>query len=144
MPPAVIAMVLIFFCIIGYWQSNSLLTTTIFAATIGCLIYIPQFLASVPTLEVVPPLAVGSAVGLRGFLSYILGASLGTTLFGVMVDNAGWDAGFHLLLGAAVLGIILAILTHLGVKELECKGEGFLDSSEVDARERSLQWAELK
>lgn len=56
MPPAIIAMVLIFFCIIGYWQSGSLLVTTIFAAIIGCLIYIPQFLASVQTLEVVPPL----------------------------------------------------------------------------------------
>ncbi|WP_422730655.1 hypothetical protein [Paenibacillus popilliae] len=34
------------------------------AAIIGCLIYIPQFLASVQTLEVVPPFAVGSAASM--------------------------------------------------------------------------------
>ncbi|MCG7319184.1 phosphoglycerate transporter PgtP [Brevibacillus laterosporus] len=119
MPPAIIAMVLIFFCIIGYWQSGTLFATTVFAAIIGCLIYVPQFLASVQTLEVVPPFAVGSAVGLRGFMSYILGASLGTTLFGVMVDKVGWNGGFYVLLSAVVCCIIFCILTHLGAKELE-------------------------
>lgn len=44
----------------------------------GCLIYIPQFLASVQTMEVVPAFAVGSCVGLRGFMSYVVGTSLGT------------------------------------------------------------------
>lgn len=119
MPPAIIALVLIFFCIVGYWQSTSLFWITVFAAIIGCLIYIPQFLASVQTLEVVPPFAVGSAVGLRGFMSYILGASLGTTLFGVMVDNVGWNGGFYVLLSATVCCVGFCILTHLGAKELE-------------------------
>ena len=63
---------------------------TIFAAIVGCLIYVPQFLASVQTMEIVPSFAVGSAVGLRGFMSYIFGASLGTSLFGIMVDHIGW------------------------------------------------------
>lgn len=118
MPPAIISMSLIFFCIIGYWQSSSLLWTTVFAAIVGCLIYVPQFLASVQTMEVVPPFAVGSAVGLRGFMSYILGASLGTTLFGVMVDRVGWDGGFYVLLGGVVCCIIFCLLTHQGAKEL--------------------------
>ncbi|PDY43821.1 phosphoglycerate transporter PgtP [Bacillus pseudomycoides] len=119
MPPAIIAMTMILFCIIGYWQSTSLHWVTIFAAIIGCLIYIPQFLASVQTMEVVPPFAVGSAVGLRGFMSYILGASLGTTLFGVMVDKVGWNGGFYVLLAATVCCIICCILAHRGAKELE-------------------------
>lgn len=118
MPPAIISMSLIFFCIIGYWQSSSLLWTTVFAAIVGCLIYVPQFLASVQTMEVVPPFAVGSAVGLRGFMSYILGASLGTTLFGIMVDRVGWDGGFYVLLGGVVCCIIFCLLTHWGAKEL--------------------------
>ncbi|MFL1676923.1 MFS transporter [Paenibacillus dendritiformis] len=128
MPPAIIAMTLIFFCIIGYWQSGSLLVTTIFAAIIGCLIYIPQFLASVQTLEVVPPFAVGSAVGLRGFMSYILGASLGTTLFGFMVDRVGWNGGFYVLLTAVVFCIIFCILTHMGAKEMERKKREAVES----------------
>lgn len=118
MPPAIISMVLIFFCIIGYWQSTTLFWTTVFAAIVGCLIYIPQFLASVQTMEVVPSFAVGSAVGLRGFMSYILGASLGTTLFGFMVDKVGWNGGFYVLLAGAVACVVFCILTHRGAKEL--------------------------
>lgn len=118
MPPAMIAMTIIFACIIGYWQSTTLYWTIFFAAVIGCLIYVPQFLASVQTMEVVPPFAVGSAVGLRGFMSYILGASSGTTLFGVMVDRVGWDGGFYVLLAAAILCVVFCVLTHLGAKEI--------------------------
>lgn len=99
MPLAMICMALIFVCLIGYWKSESLLMVTIFAAIVGCLIYVPQFLASVQTMEIVPNFAVGSAVGLRGFMSYIFGASLGTSLFGVMVDKMGWHGGFYLLMG---------------------------------------------
>ncbi|MDU2063474.1 MAG: MFS transporter [Sporomusaceae bacterium] len=121
MPPAIISMVLIFFCLIGYWQSTTLLSTTIFAAIVGCLIYIPQFLASVQTMEVVPPFAVGSAVGLRGFMSYILGASMGTSLFGIMVDRVGWNGGFYTLLGGVICCIFFCFLTHRGAKELEAK-----------------------
>lgn len=118
MPPAIIAMGLIFFCLIGYWQSTSLLVTTIFAAIVGCLIYIPQFLASVQTMEVVPPFAVGSAVGLRGFMSYILGASLGTSVFGFMVDRVGWSGGFYTLLGGVICCIFFCLLMHRGAKQL--------------------------
>ena len=101
MPLAIICMTLIFICLIGYWKSESLLMVTVFAAIVGCLIYVPQFLASVQTMEIVPSFAVGSAVGLRGFMSYIFGASLGTSLFGVMVDKMGWHGGFYLLMGGS-------------------------------------------
>ena len=121
MPPAIIAISIIFFCIFGYWQSESLLWVTFFAAIVGCLIYIPQFLASVQTMDIVPPFAVGSAVGLRGFMSYIVGANLGTTLFGVLADKFGWNAGFYLLLVACVLCITFCVLAHFGAKELDAK-----------------------
>ncbi|MGS9102416.1 MFS transporter, partial [Salmonella enterica subsp. enterica serovar Infantis] len=68
MPLAMICMALIFVCLIGYWKSESLLIVTIFAAIVGCLIYFPQFLASVQTMEIFPSFAVGSAVGLLGFM----------------------------------------------------------------------------
>lgn len=121
MPPAIIAVSIIFFCIFGYWQSESLLWVTFFAAVVGCLIYIPQFLASVQTMDIVPPFAVGSAVGLRGFMSYIVGANLGTTLFGVLADKFGWNAGFYLLLVACVLCVTFCVLAHFGAKELDAK-----------------------
>ncbi|WP_411752368.1 phosphoglycerate transporter PgtP [Serratia sp. (in: enterobacteria)] len=119
MPLAMICMVMIFICLIGYWKSESLLMVTIFAAIVGCLIYVPQFLASVQTMEIVPSFAVGSAVGLRGFMSYIFGATLGTSLFGVMVDQMGWHGGFYLLMGGVVCCILFCYLSHRGVLALE-------------------------
>ncbi len=119
MPLAIICMTLIFICLIGYWKSESLLMVTVFAAIVGCLIYVPQFLASVQTMEIVPNCAVGSAVGLRGFMSYIFGASLGTSLFGVMVDKMGWHGGFYLLMGGIVCCILFCYLSHRGALELE-------------------------
>lgn len=119
MPLAMICMVMIFICLIGYWKSDSLLMVTIFAAIVGCLIYVPQFLASVQTMEIVPSFAVGSAVGLRGFMSYIFGATLGTSLFGVMVDQMGWHGGFYLLMGGVVCCIVFCYLSHRGVLALE-------------------------
>lgn len=117
MPLAVICMSLIFVCILGYWQSESVHTVTIFASIVGCLIYVPQFLASVQTMEVVPKFAVGSAVGLRGFMSYILGATLGTSLFGFLVDKFGWHAGFYALMVGAVLCIFFCILSHVSLNK---------------------------
>lgn len=119
MPLAMICMALIFVCLIGYWKSESLAMVTIFAAIVGCLIYVPQFLASVQTMEIVPSFAVGSAVGLRGFMSYIFGASLGTSLFGVMVDKMGWHGGFYLLMGGIVCCLVFCYLSDRGAQELE-------------------------
>lgn len=119
MPLAMICMALIFICLIGYWKSESLFMVTIFAAIVGCLIYVPQFLASVQTMEIVPSFAVGSAVGLRGFMSYIFGASLGTSLFGIMVDHIGWHGGFYLLGCGIICCIIFCWLSYRGAIELE-------------------------
>ena len=118
MPPAIIATAVVFVAIIGYFESTSIAAVTFFAALAGCFIYIPQFLASVQTMEVVPSYAVGSAVGLRGFMSYVVGAVAGTSLLGKLVDLYGWNAGFYLLLSAAVLCMCFAYLSHRGMKEL--------------------------
>ena len=118
MPLAMICMALIFICLIGYWKSESLFMVTIFAAIVGCLIYVPQFLASVQTMEIVPSFAVGSAVGLRGFMSYIFGASLGTSLFGIMVDHIGWHGGFYLLGCGIICCIIFCWLSPVSYTHL--------------------------
>ena len=131
MPLAMICMTLIFFCLIGYWKSDSLFMVTVFAAIVGCLIYVPQFLASVQTMEIVPSFAVGSAVGLRGFMSYIFGASLGTSLFGVMVDKLGWHGGFYLLMGGVVCCILFCYLSHRGALELERKRQEAANAHEL-------------
>lgn len=121
MPLAMVCMTLILAAIFFYWKGTSLLVVTAACGFVGALIYIPQFLASVTTMEIVPGFAVGSAVGLRGFMSYVVGSTIGTALFGKLVDLYGWDAGFFLLLGAAVLCIVFCYLSHRGSLELEAE-----------------------
>lgn len=78
-------------------------------------------LSSLQTIELVPSFAAGSATGLRGLLSYILGSFSGTALFGILADKFGWDAGFYLLLFAVAGCIFCCYMTHLGVLRLERK-----------------------
>lgn len=118
MPMAIIAMLLIILCIVGYWKATSVVPVIVFTAMIGCLIYIPQFLASVQGMEIVPSFAVGSMTGLRGFMSYIVGATAGTTLIGVAVDQVGWDGGVMVLFIGAVLGILFCTLAHFQVLKI--------------------------
>ncbi len=119
MPLAAMALVGIFAALFFYWYGTTVLTVGVSAAVIGCLIFVPQFLASVQTVELVPSFAVGSATGLRGLLSYVLGSTMGTTLFGSMVDRFGWGAGFCLLLAGVVGAIACCVLTHAGVRKVQ-------------------------
>lgn len=119
MPLAIITLVGVGVAMFAYWGGQDLLTVTIGAGIIGCLIYVPMFLSSLQTIELVPSFAAGSATGLRGLLSYILGSSLGTVLFGILADKFGWDAGFYLLLFAVVACIFCCYMTHRGVLALE-------------------------
>ena len=76
-------------------------------------------------------LAVGSAVGLRGFMSYIVGTTMGTALIGKLVDLYGWSAGFYTLLTGAVLAIVFGVLSHLGSLELEAKKQADLAKADT-------------
>lgn len=144
MPVAIGCMLIILVAITFYWSSNDLLVITAAAGAIGAFIYVPQFLASVVTMEVVPGFAVGSAVGLRGFMSYILGTTIGTALIGKLVDLYGWSAGFYILLAGAVLGIVFAILSHLGSLELEAKKRAPQADTDTDTAELPLVPAEAR
>ena len=62
-------------------NSESIFAIILFSAIVGCLVYIPQSMVAVQAMEVIPSFALGSAVGLRGFMSYIVGSTFGTTLF---------------------------------------------------------------
>ncbi len=115
---AAFAMCGIFAALFFYWYGTSILVVGSAAAAIGCLIFVPQFLASVQTIELVPSFAVGSATGLRGLMSYILGSTMGTSLFGILVDRFGGQAGFYLLLTGVAATIVFCLLTHRGVARL--------------------------
>lgn len=73
----------------SYWGGSDLITVTIGAGIIGCNLC-SMFLSSLQTIELVPSFAAGSATGLHGLLSYILGSFSGTALFGILADKFGW------------------------------------------------------
>ncbi|QLB20701.1 phosphoglycerate transporter [Vespertiliibacter pulmonis] len=114
-----ICMAVVFFCVFGYMSSDSIFAIIFFSAIVGCLVYIPQAMVAVQAMEVIPSFALGSAVGLRGFMSYIVGSTLGTTLFGFVVDHFGWNSGFYTIMCGAILCSIFCLLSHLGLKNIE-------------------------
>ncbi|HEY4079564.1 MAG TPA: MFS transporter [Burkholderiaceae bacterium] len=124
MPLAMFCMVVILAALMIYHTSDSLAVITAAAGLIGAFIYVPQFLLSVTTMEIVPKFAVGSAVGLRGFMSYVVGSTIGTALIGKLVDLYGWDAGFYTLLTGGVLCLCFCFLSHRGALELEARKRG--------------------
>ncbi|MCG9399756.1 MFS transporter [Escherichia coli] len=111
--------IIIALSVIGYTHSDTILMVTIFASIIGCLVYIPQSMTGVQAMETIPSFALGSAVGLRGFMAYIVGSSLGTTLFGFLVDNFGWDSGFYAILVGTIFGMLFCSLSHLQRKKVK-------------------------
>lgn len=119
MPLAIITLLGVGMAIFVYWGGESLFWVTFGAGVVGCLIYVPMFLSSLQAIELVPSFAAGSATGLRGLLSYVLGSFAGTKLFGVLVQYYGWNAGFYLLLFAVVACVFCCYMTHRGVLKLE-------------------------
>ncbi|MCW9733376.1 MFS transporter [Avibacterium sp. 20-15] len=121
MPLSIICLVGVGMAMFIYWGGETLGTVTLGAGIIGCLIYVPMFLSSLQTIELVPSFAAGSATGLRGFLSYVLGSFSGTALIGFVAKHYGWDYGFYLLIFAVVACIFCCYMTHRGVIALERK-----------------------
>ena len=121
MPLAMLALTGVFASLFLYWGGQTLTAVTIGAAIIGCLIYVPMFLSSLQTIELVPSFAAGSATGLRGLLSYVLGSYSGTALIGYTADKLGWDYGFYLIMFVVVMCIFCCFMTHLGVLAIERK-----------------------
>ena len=121
MPLSIITLIGVGAAIFLYRNGNTLTAVTIGAGLVGCLIYVPMFLSSLQTIELVPAFAAGSATGLRGLLSYVLGSAGGTALFGVLAEKYGWDAGFYLLLFAVAGCIFCCAMVHRGVMKLERK-----------------------
>ncbi len=134
MPLAILCMIGIFCSLFFYMEAGTLTEVSIACGLIGCLIYVPQFLASVQTMEIVPTFAVGSAVGLRGFMSYVVGSTMGTAMMGKLVDMYGWDASFYVLFAGTALCILFCILSHRGTLELEASKNLELSKQQAVAR----------
>ena len=78
---------------------------------IGFLIYGPVMLIGVQALDLVPKKAAGTAAGFTGLFGYVGGAVSANIVIGLLVDYAGWDAGFALIAAACVIAIVLLAMT---------------------------------
>lgn len=76
---------------------------------IGFFVYGPQFLVGVMVTDQAGKHAAAAAIGLTGIFGYASATVSGLGL-GAVLDAAGWDGGFALLAGAALVGAVPFIL----------------------------------
>lgn len=112
-PITIAYMLLTLLCVVVYWQNpagNPNIDIAMLTG-IGFFIYGPIMLIGVQALDLAPKKAAGTAAGFTGLFGYVGGAVSANIVIGYVVDTAGWDAGFALLIGACLAAVILIAFT---------------------------------
>lgn len=131
-PITIFYMLLTLICIVVYWQNppGSPNIDIAMLVGIGFFIYGPIMLIGVQALDLAPKKAAGTAAGFTGLFGYVGGAVSANIVIGYVVDSAGWDAGFALLVGACLLAMFLIALTWNSEKR---GGQKLLHADEASA-----------
>jgi MFS transporter, OPA family, glycerol-3-phosphate transporter len=79
-------------------------------SAVGFLVYGPQMMVGVCAAVAGGRYAAGTATGFTGLFGY-LGSIVSGVGTGWVVDRFGWDGGFYLFIGSAVLGAVLFLAT---------------------------------
>lgn len=112
-PASIVFLALTLVCVLVYWLNppgNPNLDIAMLIG-IGFFIYGPVMLIGVQALDLAPKKAAGTAAGFTGLFGYVGGAVSANVVIGLVVDAAGWSAGFLLIAGACVLAMLLLALT---------------------------------
>jgi OPA family glycerol-3-phosphate transporter-like MFS transporter len=112
-PASILFMLATLICVLIYWLNppgNPGVDKAMLIG-IGFCIYGPVMLIGVHALDLAPKKAAGTAAGFTGLFGYVGGAVSASVIIGIVVDMAGWDAGFSLIVGACVVAMILLALT---------------------------------
>lgn len=117
-PMGIICMVLIIVNILIYWTSSSFIVINVCVGLMGVLVYGPQMLVALCTIDFVPKCAVGSACGFVGLFAYLIGEVSANLVIGTVVKQHGWNAGFYIMLAASILGVVFFGLL-LNAKKVE-------------------------
>lgn len=119
-PVSIIYMFLTGICVAVYWFNppGNPGVDIAMLISIGFLIYGPVMLIGVHALDLVPKKAAGTAAGFTGLFGYVGGAVAANVAIGALVDAAGWDAGFLLIVSACVAAMVLISLTWKAEKKL--------------------------
>ncbi len=112
-PASILYLALTLICVLVYWKNPPGHANVDIAMLIGIgfFIYGPVMLIGVHALDLAPKKAAGTAAGFTGLFGYLGGAVAANVVIGMVVDRAGWDAGFTLITAACALAIFLISLT---------------------------------
>lgn len=93
--------------IVGFWKmpEGELVGSVVLLLVIGFFIYGPQFLVALIVADQSGKHAAAVAVGVTGVFGYASSLLSGVTL-GAILEYEGWDGGFAMLAGAALVGAI--------------------------------------
>jgi OPA family glycerol-3-phosphate transporter-like MFS transporter len=112
-PASILFMLATLICVVIYWLNppgNPAVDKAMLIG-IGFFVYGPVMLIGVHALDLAPKKAAGTAAGFTGLFGYVGGAVGASVIIGIVVDAAGWNAGFSLIVGACIISMILLALT---------------------------------
>ncbi|MGL4874424.1 MAG: MFS transporter [Clostridium sp.] len=95
---------------IAYWVTKSSTLIYFEVGIMGILVYGPQMLITVLTMDLVPKFAVGGTDGFVGLFGYIFGEVIASYVIGALVDSLGWKASFFTIIIASIVSIICFII----------------------------------
>jgi OPA family glycerol-3-phosphate transporter-like MFS transporter len=112
-PASILFMLATLVCVVVYWlnPAGNPAVDKAMLIGIGFFIYGPVMLIGVHALDLAPKKAAGTAAGFTGLFGYVGGAVGASVIIGIVVDAAGWNAGFSLIVGACIIAIVLLALT---------------------------------
>lgn len=112
-PAGFVFMLGVLIAVLVYWFNppGNPVIDMISLIAIGFLIYGPVMLIGLQALDYVPKKAAGTAAGLTGLFGYLGGTVSANALMGIVVDYAGWNAGFILLTASSLLAALIFVLT---------------------------------
>ncbi|MGX1792566.1 MFS transporter [Microbacterium sp. NPDC055312] len=93
-----------------YMGNTSYPVLLIVTGLMGGLIYGPQLIVNILTLNVVPLRAAGVAVGFVGLFGYIVGELAANLVMPILAQHLSWAASFTVLCAIAVIGAVIYLL----------------------------------
>lgn len=105
-----IGLVMLAGLIFVYMGNTSFPMLLVVTGLMGGLIYGPQLIVNILTLNVVPLRAAGVAVGFVGLFGYLVGELAANLVMPILADNLGWVASFTVLCAIALSGALVYLL----------------------------------
>lgn len=102
-----ISMALLSILVVGYMLANHTTTVSWVAFILGGLIYAPQVIVNVLTLNLLPPRIVGAAVGAVGLSGYLVGEVGANLVIPRIASSSGWDGANLTIVGACLFAAII-------------------------------------